>query len=238
MAFKITTTGTLTPVVFNDLAGRSFTHPIVDFDLETEFDSIEIGESADVQTAIDSGHITVKNENDEVVTDTSSSVTSSHTHNVFTDPLDGFVPAPVTQAGKFLKDDSTWDTPAAGGIFGTQITAAEDNSEQITTSDVYAQALRLTTASLPAGDYYIEWYCEQASVSSTESVVRVQVDDTDTVSEIAIRSQSSTVFEPDSGWARRTLTAAVHDIDLDFRSGGAGKTSSVRRVRIRIYRVS
>ena len=62
MEFLITTTGTQDPLVFNDLGGRHFDHPTVDFDLLTEFAPEEISASLDVQAAIDSGYMTVKDE--------------------------------------------------------------------------------------------------------------------------------------------------------------------------------
>jgi hypothetical protein len=36
-------------------------------------------------------------------------------HPVFTATVEGFVPAPTTATGKYLKDNATWDTPAGGG---------------------------------------------------------------------------------------------------------------------------
>ena len=68
MAFKITTTGTQSPVVFDDLGARSFSHPIVDYDLETEYDIDELRKSSDIQSAITSGWITVKDELNNVIT--------------------------------------------------------------------------------------------------------------------------------------------------------------------------
>jgi len=67
--YKITTTGTLSPVVFDDLGARSFVHPTVDYDLLQEFTEQEIYESADVQDAIGSGHITVEDKYGNPITD-------------------------------------------------------------------------------------------------------------------------------------------------------------------------
>lgn len=62
MAFLITTTGTLDPVVFNDLGGGeqfTFPHETVNFDLSTLVSEDEIVASEDVFNAIAGGHITV-----------------------------------------------------------------------------------------------------------------------------------------------------------------------------------
>jgi hypothetical protein len=79
--FKITTTGTLSPVAFGDLGARSFVHPTVDFNLYTEFSAAEIAASADVQAAITAGYITAEDENSTNIANVSSSVgdhASSH----------------------------------------------------------------------------------------------------------------------------------------------------------------
>jgi hypothetical protein len=73
--FNITTTGTLSPVVFNDLGGRSFPHPTTDFNLLTEFSIEEINKSADVQSAITNGHITASDGNGNDITSVVSSTT-------------------------------------------------------------------------------------------------------------------------------------------------------------------
>lgn len=70
MAFKITTTGTSggDTIIFNDLGGRFFTHPTTNYDLQSEFTSEEISKSADVQSALNDGFITAKDENDNPIT--------------------------------------------------------------------------------------------------------------------------------------------------------------------------
>lgn len=67
MAFVLSTTGTQNPVVFNDIGGRTFAHPTVSFDLETEFSPEEIAESDDIQDAITNGWITVVDANGEPI---------------------------------------------------------------------------------------------------------------------------------------------------------------------------
>jgi hypothetical protein len=58
MSFIITTTGTVGTVTFDDLGGRSFTHPVSSFDLSTEFKIDDIVASADVAAALSGGEIT------------------------------------------------------------------------------------------------------------------------------------------------------------------------------------
>ena len=56
---KLTTTQTIT---IDDLNGRTFTHPTVDFDLLSEFSVNKISKSSDVQAAIVAGYIELRDE--------------------------------------------------------------------------------------------------------------------------------------------------------------------------------
>jgi len=69
MAFRITTTGTQDPVVFNDLGARSFPHPTVDFDLEQEYSAAEIAASVDVSAALAAGEITAEDADGNPIND-------------------------------------------------------------------------------------------------------------------------------------------------------------------------
>lgn len=67
MAFIITTTGIQNPVIFNDLGGRSYPHPTISYDLESEYTNEEIRNSLDVQSAIDNNYITAVDENGDQI---------------------------------------------------------------------------------------------------------------------------------------------------------------------------
>ena len=60
MAVLLSTTGTLSPVVIDDMGARSFTHPTTNIDLELEYDLWEILESEDLLAALTAGHITLE----------------------------------------------------------------------------------------------------------------------------------------------------------------------------------
>ena len=72
MAILITTTGIQSTITFNDLGGRSFSHPIVDYDISSEYELEELRDSGDFQNAIDQGWITVEDENSISITDVSN----------------------------------------------------------------------------------------------------------------------------------------------------------------------
>ncbi len=77
--YKITTTGTQSPVIFHDLGRRQFTHPTVDYDLlaNNEFSLDEITNSLDIKNALSNGYITAKDENNESIISTTE---SQHIH--------------------------------------------------------------------------------------------------------------------------------------------------------------
>jgi len=66
--FLVTTSGTQTPVVLDDLGARSIPHPVSNLDLLLEFSMEELRRSADVQNAISAGYITVVDENAQPIT--------------------------------------------------------------------------------------------------------------------------------------------------------------------------
>jgi len=141
-------------------------------------------------------------------------------------------------------DGSNWiPAPAGGGgsIFGTQFNSVEDLPEQAETSTIYIESLKLTTPSLPAGDYFIQWSAAIATDKTSLFVKhKIELDDTTILAEI--QSQYTSIapeFYPLSGCAVVTLTAAVHDIDIDMLTeSGAGAGVRMKDTRLVIWRIS
>lgn len=78
----LSTTGTLSPVIFIDLGRKTFTHPTIDFDLLTEYFKDDIQRSTDIQEALDNGYITIKDENDDPITDVGQTAASIDTKEI------------------------------------------------------------------------------------------------------------------------------------------------------------
>jgi hypothetical protein len=68
MQILLSTTGTASPVVLNDLNRISFTHPTSNFDLLESFTLEELYESDDLINAVDDGHITLKDDQKNDIT--------------------------------------------------------------------------------------------------------------------------------------------------------------------------
>lgn len=80
MGFRVTTTGTVNPVVINDLNGLSIPHPTVDLDLEIQFTATELSESVDLQAAITNGELTAQDDAGNPITNVQSAFQVNHFH--------------------------------------------------------------------------------------------------------------------------------------------------------------
>jgi len=148
----------------------------------------------------------------------------------------------------YVNTDGTntgWALVATGAVsvFGTEYTYGESLGNSSTTSSTYIQKLKVTTASVPAGDYVVMWAYEWNLNSTFNSfAARVQVDDTTTLAEQVTepKDNAATQYRPSGGVAQVTLTAASHDIDIDFRRAGGffPPTATIRRVRVALWRVA
>ncbi len=111
------------------------------------------------------------------------------------------------------------------------------DGESSTSSTSYQQKLKLTTGSLPAGDYLIQWSAEIKSGSFYGVIVnyRVQADDSMTLSEGIIESPVG--YSPAAGLSRVTLTAGVHEIDIDWNTSNASYAGFIRRARLMLWKL-
>ena len=128
-----------------------------------------------------------------------------------------------------------------GGVFGTEYQYVEDLNATSTNSDTYIQVLRLTTTSLPTGDYRVGWsFLWTNENNNSETYVRLQSDDGFVLWEQIARpeSPSNVMRFPGSGFAKVSYTAGVHFIDLDLRASAPNRTAIVDSVRIELWRVS
>jgi len=74
----LTTTGTLDPVVIDDMGGRTFPHPTVDYNLLHDVSEDEIQSSTDLQKLIDDGHVILKDDQGDIITDVQAAGPHKH----------------------------------------------------------------------------------------------------------------------------------------------------------------
>ena len=119
----------------------------------------------------------------------------------------------------------------------------ESLADQIMTGDTFVQALRLTTTSVPAAKYKITWSFEvegEGGKNNPHPEVRVQLDDTTTLTTVDFDAKNAEdTGIPFSSWSYQTLTAAVHNIDIDFRDAiNDGTDVTIRNCKIEVLRVT
>jgi hypothetical protein len=138
--------------------------------------------------------------------------------------------------------DGRWGQVGSAGVpptFGAHYQKAESLGESTTTSSSFQRKLRLTTPTLPAGDYHIQWSCGAYS-DDRNLALRVQVDDSTTLFQSDDFERVDNDFFPLSGHADVTLSAASHTVDLDYAQGTSAESGSARikYARITIWRVA
>ncbi len=144
----------------------------------------------------------------------------------------------VGQAGATADQKLRWNgslwVPA--GHYGQ----SEDLGRDTTTSGTFQQKMRHTTPSLVAGDYLITWHIlTDRSSTSGDLGVQVDLDDTDVLQgwELELPYTSTNQTTIFSGFVERTLTAAVHTIDIDYREVTGGSTTGIKECWITIEQV-
>ncbi len=115
---------------------------------------------------------------------------------------------------------------------------ADDDGESQTTSTTYIEKLKLTTSDLIAGDYLIT-YCAEVTITSGFKTVDVicDLDDVDELGQKRFDSQDDVEYMSFSGFKKKTLSAGIHTIDIDYKSAGSPEVAKIRRARIYIRKL-
>lgn len=126
-------------------------------------------------------------------------------------------------------------------IFGTQYYFASSTSVSQTTSTSFQQKVRITTGSIPSGNYRVGCcYNWRGSSTSYDVQVRVQIDDTSTIIEHRQEPKDSGSNQQyiSSGFNMIKLAAGTHDIDLDYATGNSNAVAYIWNAYLEIWRVS
>ena len=161
MAFIITTTGAPGTVVIDDLGERTFVHPVVSYNLETEYTPFELSQSADLQAAITGGEITAVDGSGNPITivgqlmDLQSAYNSSMNPEIVTDATLGAV---TIKRGSAADTDNVLETKNGAGSNTFEVTGAgkvtgtDFNDVALTTGGAATNYLDATGAySTPSG---------------------------------------------------------------------------------------
>jgi hypothetical protein len=127
-------------------------------------------------------------------------------------------------------------------VWGSEYKYAESNTVSTTTLLTFTQKLRLSTVTIPAGDYRIGYQWEWRADDGVQGFIQCQLDDgtpllADTEPDVGTPSQNDWMLV--GGFMRVTLTNDVHTIDIDFRKEIAGGSAlKIRKARLEIWRIS
>ena len=124
-------------------------------------------------------------------------------------------------------------------FFGDYVQEAESLASSSTGAETWTQKLRMTTSSLPEGNYLISWSYERGGYWTGWPQQQIQVDDTTTIHfAYSGRLRNSSDRNSHCGNAVVALSAGVHNIDFDFRLfDEGGGTCYVQNVRLAIWRL-
>ena len=149
----------------------------------------------------------------------------------------------LVTSGDIVINDGEIDLPAelaSSWIFGRHVSNlhfeyADSNGISTTTSTTAQQKVQLTWTATDA-DYLIEWAAEVRVQNSNRKIgVRARADGVFDINEIFINpSKASGDWGPVGGFIKRTITAGVHTIEIDFRSSNAGALVGIRNARIKV----
>lgn len=122
--------------------------------------------------------------------------------------------------------------------FGKEYNYSASEGQSDTNSTTPVNKLTMTTPTLPAGDYKIEFSYEwKRATISQDFEAEVLLDGT-AIMEQNEESKDTNSWHPLSGFIVTALTNATHTIVINFWGENGGNTSSIRRARLNIYRVS
>jgi hypothetical protein len=167
--FLVTTTGTQSQVVLNDLGGRTLIHPTVNLDLLLEYSTDELSASNDLQSALSNAFISVTDGNSNPITDSQQSTSVPLSTD---DLVEGqsnlyFTNARVAAHTKVanavqvgsnisqLANDAGYLTSVVQSTFGSQFQEFSSTSSVSYNSTSLFKAYSFTTQSNPAGKYRV-----------------------------------------------------------------------------------
>lgn len=220
--FHVNSTVTIIPLVIGDMAIATFDPTGVNGDAFA-MDSMVEGVNTKVLTAAERTKLT------GIETDAKDDQDADE------------VPYDNTSSGLTAVDVQTAIDEVLASVTGlTLVAEASSEAESTNGTTGFVQKLKLTDT-FTADDHIIYWSFETTIDSTGKSVdAQIQLDDSvDLANDTADISNVANAYQQKSGFIKTTLTAASHDIDIDFRvnPSTSGATSKIRRARIVVYKV-
>ena len=124
-------------------------------------------------------------------------------------------------------------------VFGDEYTYAEDRPAATTSSTTFVQRLRLTTPDVPIGSYRINTsFLWNLDSTSNDILVRIELNDTDTVWEMASEPKDSSSTQDLAGMGHANVQlSGINTFDLDFAVESGATTARIKEARLEFWRV-
>jgi len=147
--------------------------------------------------------------------------------------------------GKILKYNSTSgnleyeDDETSASVFGTHYNYLDSDGESTTTSNGWVDKVNLTTTSLDAGDYLVQWSAEISCPKEDMVEARMMIGGSGE-GEVTMhhKGEDATVWSMFSGMKEVTLTAGAVNLKIQYGQTDLGGTGRIRNARISIWRVA
>jgi hypothetical protein len=112
-----------------------------------------------------------------------------------------------------------------------------EDAEDSTVDPAFTEKIKLTFVATNVL-YFIAFAAEVSNDSNSAIELKVELDDT-TILNLFNDSTKTSEWRAVSGYAFTTLSAASHDVDMDFRrsAGGGGNAARIRRARLAAFQV-
>lgn len=243
MQILLTTTGVEPNVILTDMGERTFVHPTTDYNLLSEFRVDNLFGSESLQLALTNGYITLKDQNDNSITD----IQKIHFYGKKSDDVNEgttkkFATVSQKQALDAANSPSTTNYFLTKNdiVFGSEYFYREKTTSQSTASSTFQTYDTLTEAVL-GGTYRVETtFVWSYGSTSTNFGLDVTIDGVSMLtSALATEPQDSSSSQRFYNTITRdvALSAGNRSIAIKFKSDGA-TTASLYYACIRVIRVS
>lgn len=141
-------------------------------------------------------------------------------------------------AGKLMQANGTggWNLVDIVSGVPAELNQAEDLVLSTTVSSTPQLKLRMTTTSVPLGDYILFWsYTAIGSNNNTQMNTRVRKNSTTDLSSIANRAATAGAQFSNSGFAVQFNLSGVNTYDLDYWLGSGAGSAGVQSARFALW---
>lgn len=123
-------------------------------------------------------------------------------------------------------------------VFGTNYNIYEDNAQSSTTSDIPIDKLSVTTPTLEAGTYRLEWSAGISGLTDRATEASCLLDGVDTIGVFTERPGIGGLVSCVGNFTTRVLASGTHTLQIQYNRGEGQGTALIEQARVEIYRIA